>query len=167
VEHQAGHYLPNYTGYQDARRGVWYNCYDIQKTMAQVYYGGSQSLLDPYTAFERARCATNVTGAGSSVNQGGHDSAYWIDKADFWKLRSISVSFQLPDAWVSSYADRATLTLAGRNLLKWTDFEGTDPEIEDYSDRAGSGSGAGSYGRREYYSLPPARTFLATLRLTF
>ena len=65
------------------------------------------------------------------------------------------------------YADRATLTVAGRNLLKWTDFQGTDPEIEDYSDRAGSGSGAGNYGRREYYSLPPSRSFLATLRVTF
>ena len=44
---------------------------------------------------------------------------------------------------------------------------GTDPEIEDYSDRAGQGSGAGAYGRREYYNLPPARSFLATLRVTF
>jgi len=77
------------------------------------------------------------------------------------------VSFQLPEAWIERYADRATFTLAGRNLLKWTDFEGTDPEIEDYTDRAGSGTGAGSYGRREYYSLPPSRQFLATLRVTF
>jgi hypothetical protein len=167
LEHQGGHYLPNYTGYQNERRGVWYNCYEIQKVMAQVRSTGNQGLLDPYTAMDRARCATNVTGAGSSVNKAGHDSNYWIMKADFWKLRSVSVSFQLPDAWVESYADRATFTLAGRNLFKWTDYEGTDPEVEDYSDRAGQGSGAGSYGRREYYSLPPSRSFLATLRVTF
>jgi TonB-linked SusC/RagA family outer membrane protein len=167
LEHQGGHYLPNYTGYQNARRGVWYNCYDIQKVMATVKATGNQSLLDSYTALERGRCATNITGAGSSANPEGHDSNYWIDKADFWKLRSVSVSWQLPEAWVSRYADRATLTIAGRNLLKWTDFEGTDPEIEDYSDRAGQGSGAGSYGRREYYNLPPSRSFLATVRVTF
>lgn len=167
LEHQGGHYLPNYTGYQDARRGVWYNCYEIQKVMATVRQTGNQGLLDPYTALERGRCATNITGAGSSVNQTGHDSNYWIDKADFWKLRSVSVSWQLPEAWVSSFADRATLSLAGRNLLKWTDFEGTDPEIEDYSDRAGQGSGAGAYGRREYYNLPPSRSFLASVRVTF
>ncbi len=167
LEHQGGHYLPNYTGYQDERRGVWYPCYEIQKVMANVKATGNQSLLDPYTALERARCATNVTGAGSNKNPTGHDSNYWIDKADFWKLRSISVSFDLPKAWVQSYADRATLVLAGRNLLKWTDFQGTDPEIEDYSDRAGQGSGAGAYGRREYYNLPPSRSFLATLRVTF
>ncbi|NJD09575.1 MAG: SusC/RagA family TonB-linked outer membrane protein [Gemmatimonadetes bacterium] len=167
LEHQGGHYLPNYTGYQDERRGVWYPCYEIQKVMAAVKAGGSASLLDPYTAIERARCATNITGAGSSANPAGHDSNYWIDKADFWKLRSISLSLELPEKWVQRYADRATLILAGRNLLKWTDFQGTDPEIEDYQDRAGAGSGAGAYGRREYYSLPPARSFLATLRVTF
>jgi len=167
LEHQGGHFLPNYTGYQDARRGVWYPCYEIQKVMATVKSSGDASLLDPYTALERGRCATNITGAGSSANPTGHDSNYWIDKADFWKLRSVSVSFQLPDSWVQRYADRATLILAGRNLLKWTDFRGTDPEIEDYQDRAGSGSGAGAYGRREYYNLPPSRSFLATLRVTF
>ncbi|MHB1193547.1 MAG: SusC/RagA family TonB-linked outer membrane protein [Longimicrobiales bacterium] len=167
LEHQGGHYLPNYTGYQNERRGVWYDCYDIQRVQAQVKSTGNQSLLDPYTAMERARCATNIMGSGSSANPTGHDSNYWIDKADFWKLRSISVSFQLPDAWIDRYADRATFTVAGRNLMKWTDFEGTDPEIEDYTDRAGSGSGAGAYGRREYYNLPPSRSFLATLRVTF
>jgi hypothetical protein len=167
LEHQGGHYLPNFTGYQNSRRGVWFDCYEIQKVMATVKSTGNQSLLDPYTALERGRCATNITGAGSSANQAGHDSNYWIEKADFWKLRSVSVSYQLPDAWVRGYADRATLTLAGRNLLKWTDYQGTDPEIEDYSDRAGSGSGAGSYGRREYYNLPSSRSFLATIRVTF
>jgi len=167
LEHQGGHYLPNYTGYQNGRRGVWYPCYEIQKVMAQAYSSGNQSLLDPYTALERARCATNITGAGSAENPAGHDSDYWVDKADFWKLRSVSVTWQLPTSWVSTYADRATVTVAGRNLFKWTGFEGTDPEIEDYSDRAGQGSGAGDYGRREYYNLPPSRSFLLTLRVTF
>jgi TonB-linked SusC/RagA family outer membrane protein len=167
LEHQGGHYLPNYTGYQNGRRGVWYDCYDIQRAMADIYYGGSPSLLDPYTALERARCATDRLGAGSATNPTGHDSGYWYEKADFWKLRSVSLSFQLPDAWVERYADRATFTVAGRNLFKWTDFSGTDPEVEDYADRAGQGGGAGAYGRREYYSLPPARSFLASLRVTF
>jgi hypothetical protein len=167
LEHQGGHYLPNYTGYQNARRGNWFNCYEIQRVMAAVSKGGSQSLLDPYTARERGRCATNIMGSMARANPTGHDSNYWIDKADFWKLRSVAVSFQLPDAWIERYANRASFTLAGRNLLKWTDFEGTDPEVEDYSDRAGTGTGAGAYGRREYYNLPPARSFLATLRVTF
>jgi hypothetical protein len=123
-------------------------------------YAGEPSNLGDYTALDRARCATNV--------EGGHSSDYWIDKADFWKLRSVSLAFELPPQWVSRYADRATLTLAGRNLLTWTDFVGTDPEIEDFTDRAGQVSeGAGEYGRREYYNLPPSRAFLLSLSVTF
>ncbi|HSG09399.1 MAG TPA: TonB-dependent receptor, partial [Longimicrobiales bacterium] len=159
LEHQGGHYLPNYTGYQNGRRGVWYACYDIQEAMAAAYKGDASALAS-YTALERARCATNV--------EGGHNSDFWVDKADFWKLRSISLSYQLPEDWIGRYADRATLTVAGRNLLTWTDFRGTDPEIEDFTDRAGQVSeGAGEYGRREYYNLPPSRSFLFSLRVTF
>jgi len=159
LEHQGGHYLPNYTGYQNSRRGVWFDCYEIQEAMAAAYRGDA-SAVSGYTALERARCATNV--------EGGHNSDFWVDKADFWKLRSVSISYQLPEEWVSRYADRATLTVAGRNLYTWTDFRGTDPEIEDFNDRVGQVSeGAGEYGRREYYNLPPARSFLLSLRVTF
>ncbi|MCG6955408.1 MAG: TonB-dependent receptor [Gemmatimonadetes bacterium] len=159
LEFHGGNYLPNYTGYQNGRRGVWYPCYDIQREIAKDSKGEANN-LSQYTALERARCATNVLG--------GHNSDFWVDKADFWKLRSVSVSYDLPDAWVSRYASRATLSLAGRNLLTWTDFVGTDPEVEDFTDRAGQVSeGAGEYGRREYYNLPPSRSFLLTLRVTF
>jgi hypothetical protein len=159
VEFHGGNYLPNYTGYQNGRRGVWYPCYDVQRAIAADYKGDPTALAQ-YTALERARCATNVIG--------DHNSDFWVDKADFWKLRSVSLSYQLPDAWVSRYAGHATLSLAGRNLLTWTDFVGTDPEVEDFTDRAGQVSeGAGEYGRREYYNLPPSRSFLLTLRVTF
>ena len=132
LEFHGGNYLPNYTGYQNGRRGVWYPCYDIQRAIAADHKGESSN-LSQYTALERARCATNVLG--------GHNSDFWADKADFWKLS---------------------------NLLTWTDFVGTDPEVEDFTDRAGQVSeGAGEYGRREYYNLPPSRSFLLTLRVTF
>lgn len=159
LEHQGGHYLPNYTGYQNSRRGVWYPCYDVQSEMAKEYRGETSD-LGAYTALERARCATNV--------EGGHNSDFWVDEADFWKLRSVSLTYELPPRWVGRYVDRATLSLAGRNLWTWTDFVGTDPEVEDFTDRAGQVSeGAGEYGRREYYNLPAYRSFLLSLRVTF
>jgi len=167
LEFHGGNYLPNYTGYQNSRRGVWYPCYEIQKAMAALR-AGNTTALDGYTALERARCATNVTGAASATRPEGHDSDYWVDKADFWKLRSVSVAYRLPEAWVARYASSATLSLSARNLFTWTDFVGTDPEVEDFTDRAGQVSeGAGEYGRREYYNLPPSRSFLVTLRVTF
>ena len=80
---------------------------------------------------------------------------------DFVKLRSVSLSYRLPQRFSFTNGGTTTLTLAGRNLFTWTNYDGVDPESSDQSD-AGTG-----LGRREYYQLPPYRTFLATLRLTF
>jgi len=160
-EHQGGHYLPQYTGYQNARRGVWFPCYEIQKKIIAVRKKTDLTALDDVRALDRARCATNL--------YGGHDSGFWIEKADFWKLRSVAVTYDLPQALVGSFASRASVTVAGTNLLKWTDYSGVDPEVEDFSDRAEGGiyDGASDYGRREYYQIPAPRTFLLSFRVTF
>jgi TonB-linked SusC/RagA family outer membrane protein len=160
-EHQGGHYLPQYTGYQNARRGAWFPCYDIQQKIVAVRKGTDLNALDDVRALDRARCATNL--------YGGHDSGFWIEKADFWKLRSLALTYDLPASLVSSFASRASLTLAGTNLVKWTDYSGVDPEVEDFSDRAEGGiyDGSSDYGRREYYTIPAPRTFLLSFRVTF
>ncbi|MEZ4414932.1 MAG: SusC/RagA family TonB-linked outer membrane protein [Gemmatimonadota bacterium] len=160
LEHQGGHYLPNYTGYQNGRRGVWYPCYGVQEKIFASRAGDANALND-VTALERARCATNL--------YGGHDASFWIEKADFWKLRNISLTYNLPSSWVGRYAQRASVTLSGVNLFKWTDYTGVDPEVEDFQDRAEGGiyDGATDYGRREYYQIPAPRTFLFSIRATF
>ncbi|HEV8217880.1 MAG TPA: hypothetical protein VGP95_18645, partial [Gemmatimonadaceae bacterium] len=58
-------------------------------------------------------------------------------------------------------ARTATLVVSGRNLWKWTKFDGADPESNDASD-AGTG-----LGRREYYQIPPYKSIIVTLRTTF
>jgi hypothetical protein len=160
LEHQGGHYLPQYTGYQNGRRGVWYPCYDLYPKII-AYDQGDTSALDGVKALDRAKCALNGTG--------GYSSDYWVEKADFWKLRTVSLTYRLPQEIVGGFADRASVTVSGRNLLTWTDYSGVDPEVEDFRDRAEGGifDGATDYGRREYYNLPNPRQWLLSLRVTF
>ena len=159
-EHQGGHYLPNYTGYQNARRGVWFPCFDVQAALV-AQDNGDNGPVAQYTANERAQCRMNGIG--------GYNSDFWIEKADFWKLRQMALTYQLPESLVASFASRASVTLAAANLFTWTDYSGMDPEVEDFNDRAESGiyDGNGDYGRREYYNLPAPRTFLLSFRVTF
>ncbi len=152
MEFQGGHYLPNYTGYQSARRGAWFPCVDYQEAFLN---GGDVS---GYTALERARCAPN----GTSL----YDISWWIEKADFWKLRTISLTYDLPKRIVP-WAQNASISLAGRNLLTFTDYTGTDPEVVDVADQSGNIAGGGEFGRRDYYQIPPGRTFQITIRTTF
>ena len=72
----------------------------------------------------------------------------------------MSASYNIPPRFVRG-AKNTTLIVSGRNLWKSTKYDGADPEANDASD-AGS-----SLGRREYYQLPPYRSFMVSVRTTF
>jgi outer membrane receptor protein involved in Fe transport len=79
---------------------------------------------------EAARCNRN-----SALTHG--DFAF---PADFWRLREVSVSYRVPSEWTSRFGvQSSTVSLAGRNLFRWTDYPGLDPEgmyRNDLSDSA-------------------------------
>ena len=54
----------------------------------------------------------------------------FIEKADYWKLREVSLSWTVPEAWIGrvGFARSLGITVAGRNLKTWTDYTGWDPE---------------------------------------
>jgi hypothetical protein len=163
MEGQFGHFLPNYTGYQNARRGSWHPCFAIQEKMIEGYRAGStQSTLGDVTASDRARCAINSTiNAGYSFN-----SDYWIESADFWRLRNVTLSYDIPQS-VLNWGRSATVTLSARNLLTITDYSGTDPEVQDFADQSGNVAGGGEFGRRDYYQIPSPRTYTLSVRLSW
>jgi len=164
MEGQFGHYLPNYTGYQNARRGSWFPCFGIQEKMIAARRGDATALND-VTALQRARCAIKT--ASSTINKGyGYNSDWWIEKADFWRLRSITLSYDLPEGLLN-WGRSATVTVAARNLLTITDYSGTDPEVQDFADATGSQVGGGEFGRRDYYQIPNPRTYTLSIRVSW
>jgi len=54
VEHQGGHFLPNYTGYQNGRRGVWFPCFQVQEALLDQF-NGDPGPVSRLTASQRAR----------------------------------------------------------------------------------------------------------------
>ena len=53
----------------------------------------------------------------------------FIQDASFVKLREVSANYQIPDAWTRRVRlNRASFTVAGRNLHTWTAYTGFDPE---------------------------------------
>ena len=104
---------------------------------------------DGLTAGQRALCDRSVTRYGM-----------WTQPADFFKLRSASLSFRVPESMLPAQFRSATVRLQGRNLLTFTDFEGVDPEaFEDGS--------AEVLFRQEYYNLPPFRSFQLSVQVDF
>ena len=141
-EGMGGHWLSSGTAYQNARRSVWPLCRDVNQAI-------SDGRRDQLTAGERALCDPSVTRYGM-----------WTQPADFFKVRSVSLSYRLPQEWVPGRFRSATLRVQARNLFTFTDFEGVDPEaFEDGS--------ADVLFRQEYYNLPPYRSLLLSARVDF
>ena len=142
-EGMAGHWLSSGTAYQNTRRRVWPLC---RETVDKIDNQGMQGQL---TAGERALCDRSVVRYGM-----------WTQPADFFRVRSASLSYRVPDTWLPGNIRGATVRLQGRNLMTFTDFEGVDPEaFEDGS--------AEVLFRQEYYNLPPARSLLLSVKVDF
>ena len=88
----------------------------------------------------------------------------YVNSADFWKLREVSLSYEFPKSLIGKLkvVQAASLTLSGRNLLMFRpkDNVWTDPEF--------SAAGVGNaVGLTNIFQTPPTRIFGATLNVTF
>jgi len=89
---------------------------------------------------------------------------YYLD-ASYWKLREVSLTYELPRAptrRVLPGADVARITLTGRNLMTWTRFPGTDPEYDNFGALP-----RGVQRNRELGPYPPSKAYWLGLDLTF
>jgi hypothetical protein len=99
---------------------------------------------------------------GAAVLNSAVNGAYFQD-ASHIRFREISVSYTVPrDIARRVGASSAVLTVGGRNLKVWTDYEGADPEA-----LWGGGGDAAEFARQDFLTLPQTRRFLARLNLTF
>ena len=88
---------------------------------------------------------------------------FLIDNASFLKLREVSVSYSLPDAWANAIrANRATVSVAGRNLYTWTRYGGIEPEAMFLG-----GSRGGNFSAWEQTTLPQLTQWVVTVNLGY
>ena len=99
--------------------------------------------------------------ASSTYNRGVAEN--YVYSGDFWKLRELSISYDVPQSVLgkTKVIKSATISLHGRNLLLWVPSTNlyTDPEY-NFSD--GNAIGITTLGQ-----TPPTRNFGATVSLTF
>jgi len=109
--------------------------------------------LDPTASLEEKARATAIR--MNSTYQTG-----FVEKIDFIRLRELSATYTVPSSWPRLIgAQRATITLAGRNLGLITDYTGQDPETGYFTTETGLQS--------DFQSGPPPRYFTFRLNVTF
>ena len=85
-----------------------------------------------------------------------------IQRADFVKLREVSLTYSLPQRWVRFVrpGSQLAVTLAGRNLAIWTKYKGRgDPEVQF--------DPTSQFQMLDYASTPQTRRLTASVRVTF
>jgi len=93
------------------------------------------------------------------MQTGGTLRDFVIIDSYFWKLRELSLSYDVPDRFTGKLGAKGlSMTASGRNLHTWTPYTGLDPESQFLS---GSNFGV---DQAEY---PQLATFVFTLRLNY
>ena len=86
--------------------------------------------------------------------------AGYIQDASFTRLREVSVTVAAPKRWAGmAKAENLSLTLAGRNLATWTDYNGLDPEVTSTPNQ--------NFSTSDFLTLPPVRYLTARVNLSF
>jgi TonB-linked SusC/RagA family outer membrane protein len=88
----------------------------------------------------------------------------YIQSASFVKIREITLSYQLPQNIIrSAFGDRVRAVradLSGRNLVTWTPYKGTDPEVSNFGNQ--------NINRgQDVTPYPPNRAYYFTLSVDF
>ena len=91
------------------------------------------------------------------------DDLEWWHDVSFANLREVSVSYSLPGQWAERIgASRASVSVSGRNLRRWTPYVGIDPETE------GLFPEAGAFGTPfDEEQVPQPRIFSTRINITF
>ena len=87
----------------------------------------------------------------------------WLEDASFVKLRELSLGWEIPSSITSavwSQIGSASIRLAGRNLLRFTEYSGMDPEVSNWGNQSVSTG-------QDVAPYPPSRVFQLTLDLSF
>jgi TonB-dependent starch-binding outer membrane protein SusC len=97
------------------------------------------------------------------INNWLQNTVQYVQDASFIKLREVTLSFDLPDKFVSFLGrgvQSASLSVEGRNLITWTHYQGLDPEVSNFGNQA--------IARNvDVAPFPPSRTFWVGLNLGF
>ncbi|WP_143306717.1 SusC/RagA family TonB-linked outer membrane protein [Chitinophaga vietnamensis] len=132
----------------------------------QVTFGGVHADGTPNTT--KVYLQQGVGPDGRNYGAGYYRLVYravtenFIEDASWIRLRTISLTYQLPPAMLARthFISGATLTLTGTNLWLHTKYTGFDPEASSFNAASNVDAFAG-------FTYPTTKGFLATLNVTF
>jgi TonB-linked SusC/RagA family outer membrane protein len=122
--------------------------------------------------FDKAITINGETGAFvnfyNSLYNSVQRTGWFVEDGSFWRLRDLTLTYQLGSAIKVPWIKGMAITASGRNLFTITKYEGLDPEATSAQDSQGNRSvGAGSNIGADYFSIPNLRSYQLGINLQF
>jgi TonB-linked SusC/RagA family outer membrane protein len=96
----------------------------------------------------------------AEIYRSGYATAPFFSKADFLKLRELSLTYTVPTSLTKRFGtNRLSVSVAGRNLATWTKYQGPDPEVNIEGDA--------TFTRADYMSVPATRQWTTMINVSF
>ncbi len=91
-----------------------------------------------------------------------------MEKGDFLRFRELGLTYTAPQSIAERFGARSmSLTFAGRNLLLWTKYSGSDPEISYSGRQPGGGVQANFNDASDSFGMPIPRRFSLLVNLAY
>jgi TonB-linked SusC/RagA family outer membrane protein len=130
---------------------------------AQLGYhdGNIWNVTDPDNAFLKNPNASMPRWSGNDVNGNYRMSDRWIEDGSYLRIQNISLSYTLPQQWLSKIGvSNLKIYANAQNVHTFSNYSGLDPEIGSYNQMAGlSNVDMGRY--------PSPRVFTFGANITF
>ncbi|MES2177849.1 MAG: SusC/RagA family TonB-linked outer membrane protein [Gemmatimonadota bacterium] len=135
----------NFHGLLDYKSGHYqFNVKDWRRDRALVSWETANPAADPDEVLVRSFASQTLL---------------HIQKADFLKLRDLSLSYDVPARLLRGKAERLTITGSGHNLKVWTKYGGADPEVNF--------NGVSTFNRNDSWTVPQTRRYSLSLSVNF
>ena len=144
---------------------------DFTGVSAYSASAGRQPFVIPNSVYEIAPNTgkyapnTNINTSDGNIgfwaNTWNSDFSNYVNSADFWKLREVSLSYTFPKKLMNGFVKGCSMQVSGRNLFTQKAKENvwSDPE---FSNTTGNGTGS-----TDINQLPPTKFVAFSLNLTF
>jgi TonB-linked SusC/RagA family outer membrane protein len=113
--------------------------------------------------YDLGQNSPDYVGAGEQrLKDQATNAGVYIEDASFLKLREVTLTYQLPDAWVTRVpkVKSARLSLSARNVFTLTGYSGLDPEVSNFGNQP--------IARNiDVAPFPPSRSFWTSIDVGF
>jgi TonB-linked SusC/RagA family outer membrane protein len=125
-----------------------------------VYESGRDAKGNPIYA-QNTNIATSTGGVEFWTNVMNNTERFTVTSADFWKLRELTLSYEVPVSVLPKFIKKAQLGLVARNVLTIL------PKSNIYTDPEFSMDNGNAVGLTTINQTPPTRTFGFNLSINF